>query len=66
MRERFTDVMMTLIQISLTEIHKLLPNILLHFHIELVNPEKEWTTHNFWFNKQLGIDVRVTRREVTI
>jgi hypothetical protein len=53
---------LTMLQISLTEIHKLIPNILRHYRLELINPEKDWETHNFWFNKQVGIDVKVTRR----
>jgi hypothetical protein len=45
------------------EIHKLIPNILRRYKLELVNPEKDWEIHNFWFSKQIGLDVRVTRRK---
>ncbi|OQV06977.1 hypothetical protein CLAIMM_11473 [Cladophialophora immunda] len=48
--------------ISLAEIHKLVPLVLLNFHLEPVDPHKTWQTQNFWFNKQIGIRVRVTRR----
>ncbi|KAH8801441.1 cytochrome P450 [Xylogone sp. PMI_703] len=49
--------------ISITEIHKLLPSIIRYYRLELVHPEKEWETHNFWFNKQTGLNVKVTRRQ---
>ncbi|KAL2864115.1 cytochrome P450 [Aspergillus lucknowensis] len=48
--------------ISLAEIHKMIPQLLRSFKLELVDQQKEWTTHNFWFNKQTGIEVRVTSR----
>lgn len=49
-------------QISLAEIYKLLPEVLRRFDVQLVDPAKDWKTHNFWFNKQTGIDVRIRRR----
>ncbi|OQV05442.1 hypothetical protein CLAIMM_10183 [Cladophialophora immunda] len=49
--------------ISLTEIHKMLPNMLRRYRLELVAPKKEWKTHNFWFNKQTGINVKIVRRD---
>jgi hypothetical protein len=42
--------------------HKLIPTFLRKFDVALVEPDKEWETHNFWFNKQLGINVKVTHR----
>ncbi|OAQ60423.1 cytochrome P450 oxidoreductase [Pochonia chlamydosporia 170] len=48
--------------ISLTEIYKLIPNMLRHYRIELVDPKKELKTLNFWFNKQVGLNVKVTKR----
>ncbi|KAJ9606160.1 hypothetical protein H2200_009121 [Cladophialophora chaetospira] len=48
--------------ISLAEIYKLLPEVLRRFDVQLVDPAKEWKTHNFWFNKQTGIEVRIKRR----
>ncbi|KAH8812835.1 cytochrome P450 [Xylogone sp. PMI_703] len=51
-----------IIQISLAEIHKTIPMLLRSYRIELAEPDKEWQTHNFWFNKQTGIRVFVTAR----
>ncbi|OAP61609.1 hypothetical protein AYL99_03812 [Fonsecaea erecta] len=48
--------------ISLAEMHKLIPEFLRRFHVELADPAKEWKTHNFWFNKQTGIRARVRAR----
>ncbi|KAL8723382.1 MAG: hypothetical protein Q9225_000298 [Loekoesia sp. 1 TL-2023] len=39
-------------------------NIVRDFDIRLVDPEKEWETHNYWFNKQMGIRVYFKEREV--
>lgn len=50
------------LQISLSEIHKLVPQFLRAFTIELARPEEEWRTSNVWFNKQTGLEVRVQRR----
>jgi hypothetical protein len=48
--------------ISLAEVQKLIPTFLRRFRVELVDPGKEWKTHNFWFNKQTGICARVAAR----
>lgn len=48
--------------ISIAEIHKLIPYLLKTFHVELWEPEKTWKTTNSWFNKQEGLEVRVTAR----
>ncbi|KAL3446982.1 cytochrome P450 [Aspergillus insuetus] len=48
--------------ISLAEIHKMIPQLLRSYRLELADSEKQWDTHNFWFNKQTGIDVRITAR----
>ena len=50
------------IQISLSELHKLVPQFLRSFTVELVNPDTEWLTTNVWFNKQSGLNVYVRRR----
>jgi hypothetical protein len=50
------------LQISLSEIHKLVPQFLRAFTIELARPGEEWRTSNVWFNKQTGLEVRVQRR----
>lgn len=46
----------------MSEMHKLIPNIIREFDIELVNSGEEWKTENLWFNKQTGINVMVRRR----
>ncbi|KAE8871021.1 hypothetical protein PTNB29_01365 [Pyrenophora teres f. teres] len=37
--------------ISLCEIYKLVPQLLRSFHIRFAEPEREWETRNYWFNK---------------
>ncbi|RAH49950.1 cytochrome P450, partial [Aspergillus brunneoviolaceus CBS 621.78] len=48
--------------IALCEIYKLLPVLLWKFQVRLVEPEKEWTTKNFWFNKPVGVRVLFEER----
>ncbi|KAJ9498529.1 hypothetical protein H2202_005714 [Exophiala xenobiotica] len=48
--------------ISLAEMHKLIPQLLRSFSVHLVDPSREWKTENFWFNKQTGIHARVVAR----
>ena len=43
--------------------HKLIPEFLRKFEVHLVDPNKEWETHNYWFNKQLGINVEIRARK---
>lgn len=50
-------------QISLCELHKLVPQVLRGFDLELVDGRGTWHTENLWFNKQTGIHVRVKRRQ---
>ncbi|KIW22183.1 uncharacterized protein PV07_12094 [Cladophialophora immunda] len=45
--------------ISLSEIHKLIPSVLRQFELELVDCESEWRTADFWFNKQTGVYVKM-------
>ncbi|KIY01582.1 uncharacterized protein Z520_03134 [Fonsecaea multimorphosa CBS 102226] len=47
--------------ISLSELHKLIPSVLRQFDLELINPENGWRTSDFWFNKQTGLQVKVKR-----
>lgn len=49
-------------QISLAEMHKIIPQFLREFKVELVEPGKEWSTHDVFFNKQEGILVRLYKR----
>lgn len=49
--------------ISMAEIHKLVPDVMMNFKMEMWNPEATWMTRNLWFCKQTGIEVRLTRRK---
>ncbi|KAI4717658.1 cytochrome P450 [Aureobasidium sp. EXF-10727] len=49
--------------ISLSEIHKVVPLIIQRYDISLKHPERDWTTKNAWFNKQEGLDVLMKRRK---
>ncbi|KAI0875612.1 cytochrome P450 oxidoreductase [Hypoxylon argillaceum] len=51
--------------ISLAEIHKLVPEVLSKFKFEMWNQDAQWKTHNFWFCKQTGLNVKVTKRNVS-
>jgi len=48
--------------ISLSEIHKLIPQFVRNYRLELVHPEREWETSCHWFSKQRGFDVRLIKR----
>ncbi|MCJ1474776.1 hypothetical protein MMC13_003436 [Lambiella insularis] len=48
--------------ISLSEIYKLVPQIIRTFHIRLVDPNKGWKTHNYWFNKQTDVHIYIEER----
>ncbi|MCJ1423936.1 hypothetical protein MMC29_001821 [Sticta canariensis] len=48
--------------IALAEMYKLLPQLLMEYRLELEDPNLEWKTLNFWFHKQTGIKVRVSKR----
>ncbi|KAI0205263.1 cytochrome P450 oxidoreductase [Astrocystis sublimbata] len=50
--------------ISIAEIHKLVPEILRKFSFEMWDQDAQWTTHNFWFCKQTGLKVKVTKRKL--
>ncbi len=52
-----------LLQISISEIHKLIPFILQRYALKLKDPKQEWTTNNKWFNKQTGLEVLVKHRD---
>lgn len=49
--------------ISLAELHKLVPAVLRDFHLDMWEEGKTWKTRNLWFNKQDGVEVRVTPRQ---
>jgi cytochrome P450 len=41
--------------ISLMEMHKVIPQLLREFEITLHNPKEGWKTRNIWFVQQEGI-----------
>ncbi|OAL00128.1 cytochrome P450 [Phaeosphaeriaceae sp. SRC1lsM3a] len=49
--------------ISLVELHTLVPEILRRFDLQLTH-DRPWSTSNQWFHKQSGITVRLARREL--
>nr|D7PI20.2 RecName: Full=Cytochrome P450 monooxygenase gsfF; AltName: Full=Griseofulvin synthesis protein F; Flags: Precursor [Penicillium aethiopicum]ADI24958.2 GsfF [Penicillium aethiopicum] len=49
-------------QIALSEIYKMVPLLIRKFDFALVDPSKSWTTHDYFFNKQSGVQVKVTVR----
>lgn len=50
--------------ISLSELHKLVPDVLRNFQLELVEKHKDWETRALWFAKQDFGLVRLRKREV--
>ncbi|PIA92186.1 Benzoate 4-monooxygenase [Cercospora beticola] len=48
--------------ISLSEIYKMLPHLLLKFKLELAYPEKPLKKSDWWFHKQEGLLVRLSVR----
>jgi cytochrome P450 len=48
--------------ISLTEMHKMIPELLRKFEIKLHSPEEEWKTKNVWFVQQEGLICDIRRR----
>ncbi|KAL4897271.1 cytochrome P450 [Aspergillus ambiguus] len=50
--------------ISLLEIYKLVPSLLLTYDIELDGPTAEWEIINAWFVRQKKIDIRLARRDL--
>ncbi|KAL1967106.1 hypothetical protein VTN77DRAFT_3630 [Rasamsonia byssochlamydoides] len=49
--------------ISLLEMHKLVPAVLRSFEISFAYPEREWKLHNAWFVKQSEFYVRFKSRK---
>ena len=49
--------------ISLMEINKLLPELVMRFDFEFEDPAREWTVYNDWFVKQENIKVKVKTRK---
>lgn len=53
-------------QISLCEMHKLVPELLRLYDIRLADPEEEFRTKNHWFNKPLPMSVQIRQRDNTV
>ncbi len=51
--------------ISLMEIYKVFPSVLLQFDVQLADPEKEWTTWNRFFVFQKDLWCTLQKREKT-
>ncbi|KAJ6255970.1 LOW QUALITY PROTEIN: Cytochrome P450 monooxygenase [Drechslerella dactyloides] len=51
--------------ISLLEVHKLVPWMVLRYDIQLAHPGQELKIHNSWFVGQTGLEVYLKRREVS-
>lgn len=49
--------------ISLMEMHKIVPQLLREFEIQLHDPKKEWATRNIWFVQQEGLVCDLVRRK---
>ncbi|KAI4203990.1 MAG: hypothetical protein LQ346_001702 [Caloplaca aetnensis] len=49
--------------ISLSEIYKVVPQLVRNFRMRLAEPAEEWRTRNYWFNKQTDIYVHVEERK---
>lgn len=50
------------VQVSLFEVYKLIPQLLLSFDFELDEPEKEWDIWTYGFFKPQGLRVRVKEK----
>lgn len=50
--------------ISLAELHKLTPEVLRSFELELADKNSAWRTRNLWFCKQENVIVRLKKRNV--
>ena len=49
--------------ISLLEMYKFIPSLLMAFELSLADPSGEWTLHNAWFVKQTDFDVELRLRK---
>ncbi|KAL4961079.1 uncharacterized protein BDV14DRAFT_129431 [Aspergillus stella-maris] len=62
-QHRWTGICCIGKNVTLAEMHKMIPLLLREYSLEPSDPLKEWKTHNYWFNKQTGIHVKVTARQ---
>jgi len=47
---------------AMIEIHKVIPELLRRYHVELTHPEKDWSVSNYWFMFQKGLICNLKRR----
>lgn len=50
--------------ISLVELHKIVPQLLRTYSIEMADPNAEWKTMNRWFTQQSGLICTLTKRRM--
>ncbi|KXG49530.1 Cytochrome P450, E-class, group I [Penicillium griseofulvum] len=48
--------------LGLLEVYKVIATLVSRYDIKLAHPEKDWKTHNSFFVRQTGIEVKLTRR----
>ncbi|OGE54113.1 hypothetical protein PENARI_c006G07172 [Penicillium arizonense] len=48
--------------LGLLEVYKVLATLVSRYDIKLVHPDRDWVTHNSFFVRQTGIEVRLSRR----
>lgn len=48
--------------VSLMELSKLIPELVMRFDVAFEEPEKEWVVRNDWFVRQEGVQVKIRKR----
>jgi cytochrome P450 len=48
--------------LGMMEVYKVVATLVSRYEIELADPKGEWKTHNSFFVRQEGIEVRLRRR----
>ncbi|KAB8236692.1 cytochrome P450 [Aspergillus alliaceus] len=48
--------------LGLLEVYKVMATLVSRYNIELADPHRDWKTHNSFFVRQEGIDVKLSRR----
>ncbi|TPX07530.1 uncharacterized protein E0L32_002133 [Thyridium curvatum] len=51
--------------ISLCEMYKMIPQLLRSYHLELAEPDQQWSCHNYWFHKPSNVRTRIKARTVS-
>lgn len=51
--------------VSLMEMNKLTPELVLRFDIEMAAKDAEWTFYDDWFVKQEGFQMKISKRHET-